>query len=76
MDTRFRDIKFHAENSEINLKNNIIDISILKTHCLFDELKKFIQNTIKMYIISIMFKFCIEDLLNYFLFCKCRGKKK
>ena len=40
MDVRFRDIKFHADNSEVNLKNNIIDISILKTPCLFDKLKK------------------------------------
>lgn len=40
IDTRFRDIKFHSDNSEVNLKNNIIDISIFKTLCLFVKLKK------------------------------------
>ena len=40
MDVRFRDIKFNANNSEVNLKTNIIDISVQKTPCLFDKLKR------------------------------------
>jgi len=40
LNARFKDIKFHADNSEVNLKTNIIDISVQKTPCLFDKLKK------------------------------------
>ena len=40
LNVRFRDIKFDANNSEVNLKTNIIDISVQKTPCLFDKLKK------------------------------------
>jgi aspartokinase len=40
MDVRFRDIRFDANNSEVNLKTNIIDITVQKTPALFDKLKK------------------------------------
>ena len=40
MNVRFRDIKFDANNSEVNLKTNIIDITVQKTPALFDKLKK------------------------------------
>jgi len=37
---KFKDIKFDANNSEVNLKTHVIDINIQKTPCLFDKLKK------------------------------------
>ncbi len=37
---RFKDIKFDAKNSEVNLKTNIIDITVQKNPCLFDKLKR------------------------------------
>jgi len=40
LNTRFKDISFDANNSEVNLKTNIIDITVQKTPCLFDKLKK------------------------------------
>lgn len=40
MDVRFKDINFDSSNSEVNLKTNIIDITVMKTPCLFDKLKK------------------------------------
>ena len=40
MDVKFRDIQFDANNSEVNLKTNIIDIDVLKTPSLFDKLKR------------------------------------
>jgi len=40
MDARFKEIKFTANNSEVTLKTNIIDINVQKTPCLFDKLKK------------------------------------
>jgi len=40
LNAQFRDIRFDANNSEVNLKTNIIDISVQKTPCLFDKLKK------------------------------------
>jgi hypothetical protein len=40
MNVRFRDIRFDANNSEVNLKTNIIDITVQKTPCLFDKLKR------------------------------------
>ena len=40
MNVRFRDIKFCANNSEVNLKTNIIDITVQKTPSLFDKLKR------------------------------------
>jgi len=40
METRFKNIKFNTNNSEVNLKTNIIDISVQKKPCLFDKLKK------------------------------------
>lgn len=39
LDARFKDIIFDANNSEVNLKTNIIDITVQKTPCLFDKLK-------------------------------------
>ena len=40
LNSRFKEIKFTANNSEVSLKTNIIDISVQKTPCLFDKLKK------------------------------------
>ena len=40
MDVKFRDIQFDANNSEVNLKTNIMDIDVLKTPSLFDKLKR------------------------------------
>ena len=40
MNVRFRDIRFDVNNSEVNLKTNIIDIIVQKTPCLFDKLKR------------------------------------
>ncbi len=40
LNVRFKDIKFNTNNSEVNLKTNIIDIDVLKTPCLFDKLKR------------------------------------
>jgi len=40
LNKRFKDIHFDANNSEVNLKTQIIDINIQKTLCLFDKLKK------------------------------------
>jgi aspartokinase len=35
------EVKFHATQSEVNLKTHIIDINVLKTQDLFDKLKRF-----------------------------------
>lgn len=40
MQVKFKDIKFDANNSEVNLKTNVIDINVLRTPCLFDKLKR------------------------------------
>jgi len=40
MEIKFRDIKFNADNSEVNLKTNVIDINVRKTLGLFDKLKR------------------------------------
>jgi aspartokinase len=40
LNMRFKDITFDANSSEVNLKTNIIDITVQKTPCLFDKLKK------------------------------------
>lgn len=40
LNSRFKEIKFTPNNSEVSLKTNIIDISVQKTPCLFDKLKK------------------------------------
>ena len=40
LNSRFKEIKFTVNNSEVSLKTNIIDISVQKTPCLFDKLKK------------------------------------
>ncbi len=40
MDVKFRDIKFDANASEVNLKTNVIDINVRKTLGLFDKLKR------------------------------------
>ena len=39
MNVKFREIKFDANTSEVNLKTNVIDINILRTVGLFDKLK-------------------------------------
>jgi len=41
VDEKFKEIKFNANTSEVNLKSNIIDINVLKTQDLFDKLKRF-----------------------------------
>lgn len=40
MDIRFKEIKFKGNQSEVNLKTNIIDMNVLKTPTLFDKLKR------------------------------------
>lgn len=40
LNAQFKEIKFDAGNSEVNLKTNIMDITVQKTPCLFDKLKK------------------------------------
>ena len=40
MSLRFKEIKFNPGNSEVNLKTNVIDINVLRTHSLFDKLKR------------------------------------
>lgn len=40
IDIKYKDIKFDAENTEVNLKTNIVDITVLKSISLFDKLKK------------------------------------
>ena len=40
LNMRFKDITFDADSSEVNLKTNIVDITVQKTPCLFDKLKK------------------------------------
>jgi len=40
MNIRFKDIRFTTDNSEVNLKTNIIDIGVQKTPNLFDKLKR------------------------------------
>jgi len=40
LNVKFKDITFDSKNSEVNLKTNIIDITVQKTPCLFDKLKK------------------------------------
>lgn len=40
MNNKFKEIKFNANTSEVNLKTNVIDINVLKTPCLFDKLKR------------------------------------
>jgi len=40
LNAQFKDIKFDASNSEVNLKTNIMDITVQKTPGLFDKLKK------------------------------------
>jgi hypothetical protein len=40
LNKRFEDITFDASSSEVNLKTNIVDITVQKTTCLFDKLKK------------------------------------
>ena len=40
LNKRFKDINFTPDNSEVNLKTNIIDINVLKTPSLFDKLKR------------------------------------
>ena len=40
LNVQFKDITFDASNSEVNLKTNIMDITVQKTPGLFDKLKK------------------------------------
>lgn len=40
LNLRFKDIKFNPDNSEVNLKTNVIDINVLRTPSLFDKLKR------------------------------------
>src|SRR4030043_454368 len=40
MSIKFKDIKFDANASEVNLKTHVIDINVLKTPSLFDKLKR------------------------------------
>jgi hypothetical protein len=40
MSVKFREIKFDANASEVNLKTNVIDINVLRTVRLFDKLKR------------------------------------
>lgn len=40
MDVKFRNIRFDAGSSEVNLKTNVIDINVRKTLGLFDKLKR------------------------------------
>ncbi len=40
INSKFKNINFDANNSEVNLKTHIIDINIQKKPCLFDKLKK------------------------------------
>jgi aspartokinase len=40
MIVKFRDIKFDADSSEVNVKTNVIDINVQKTPILFDKLKR------------------------------------
>jgi aspartokinase len=37
---RFKEIKFNANTSEVNLKTNVIDLNVLRTPSLFDKLKR------------------------------------
>jgi aspartokinase len=37
---RFKEIRFDANTSEVNLKTNVIDINVLKTPTIFDKLKR------------------------------------
>lgn len=39
MSIKFREIKFDANTSEVNLKTNVMDINVLRTVGLFDKLK-------------------------------------
>jgi len=40
MNIKFREIRFNANTSEVNLKTNVIDFNVFKTPCLFDKLKR------------------------------------
>ena len=40
LNIRFKEIKFNADTSEVNLKTNVIDITVQKTPHLFDKLKR------------------------------------
>lgn len=40
MHVKFREIKFNANTSEVNLKTHVIDFHVLRTPSLFDKLKR------------------------------------
>ena len=40
LNVKFKEIKFDANTSEVNLKTNIIDIRVIRTMSLFDKLKR------------------------------------
>ena len=41
MVNKFKEIKFNANTSEVNLKTNVIDINVLKSLGLFDKLNEY-----------------------------------
>ncbi len=40
LSVRFKEIKFRSNTSELNLKTNAIDFSVLRTPSIFDKLKR------------------------------------
>ena len=40
LNVRFKEIKFRSNTSEVNLKTNVIDLSVLRTPSIFDKLKR------------------------------------
>jgi len=40
LSVRFKEIKFRSNTSEVNLKTNVIDLSVLRTPSIFDKLKR------------------------------------
>ena len=41
LSTKFQEVTFGTKHSEVNIKTHIIDINVLKSHDLFDKLKRF-----------------------------------
>jgi len=41
LSTKFLEVTFGTQHSEVNIKTHIIDINVLKSHDLFDKLKRF-----------------------------------
>ena len=40
LNVRFKEIKFRSNTSEVNLKTNVVDLSVLRTPSIFDKLKR------------------------------------